>query len=166
MQITDVKIKDLIQAEYNPRKLSSKQYEDIKSSLLRFGIVDPVIVNSNPDRKNIIVGGHQRTKVWKDLGNKTIPCYFVDLPIEKEKELNIRLNKNSGEFKIDLLNDYFEKDDLLEWGFDEKEISFFDKIDFNVDEIFSDLENNTADRESGQLLKIKKCPKCGEEFEG
>ena len=122
MKIVNVKIKDLIQAEYNPRKLSTEQYEHIKSSLIRFGIVDPVIVNKHPDRNNVIVGGHQRTKVWKDLGNDEIPVYYVDLPIEKEKELNIRLNKNTGEFDIELLNDFFDKDDLLDWGFEDFEL--------------------------------------------
>jgi DNA modification methylase len=122
MKIIEFEIKKLIKAEYNPRKLSTEQYESIKSSLLRFGMVDPVIVNSNPERENIIIGGHQRVKVWSDLGHKTIPCYFIDLTLDKEKELNVRLNKNTGEFDIDLLNSFFEKDELLDWGFQDFEL--------------------------------------------
>ena len=129
MNIEYIKIEKLIQAEYNPRKLSTAQYEHIKSSLLRFGMVDPIIVNSNPERMNIIIGGHQRTKVWKDLGNKEIPVYYINLPIEKEKELNVRLNKNTGEFDFDLLNEFFEKDDLLDWGFEEIDFPELEEIE-------------------------------------
>jgi len=58
MKIVNKKIADLIPAEYNPRQLSSDQREQISASLKRFGFVDPVIVNSHPDRKDIIIGGH------------------------------------------------------------------------------------------------------------
>jgi hypothetical protein len=168
MKIVTVKIKDLIQAEYNPRKLSTDQYEHIKSSLNRFGIVDPIIVNSNPERKNIIIGGHQRTKVWKDLGNDEIPVYYIDLTLEKEKELNVRLNKNTGEFDQNLFKEFFDKSDLLHYGFNEKDLTFFDKMDFDSDEIFNGLIDNTDDRNEGVgvLLNMKKCPECGAEFEG
>ena len=68
MKIVNRKIKDLIRAEYNPRELTKDQYNHLKDSLLRFGVVDPVIVNKHPDRDNIIIGGHQRSKVWEDMG--------------------------------------------------------------------------------------------------
>jgi len=156
MKIINVDINDLVHAEYNPRKLSTEQYEQIKSSLVRFGIVDPVIVNSNKDRLNVIVGGHQRTKVWKDLGNKTIPCFYVDLPLEKEKELNIRLNKNTGAFDFDLLDEFFEKDDLLEWGFED--------IEFPSVEEFED-KNKEIDIDDVEEGLSHECPKCGFQFE-
>jgi len=124
VEIVEKKIADLIQAEYNPRQLNSEQYEQIKSSLLRFGCVDPVLVNVHEDRKNVIIGGHQRSKVWKDLGNDTIPCVELSLDLDKEKELNVRLNKNTGEFDFDMLAEHFEQDDLLDWGFDESEFEF------------------------------------------
>jgi ParB-like chromosome segregation protein Spo0J len=86
--------KDLIPAEYNPRQLSEKQFKDIEASLKRFGCVDPIIVNIHKDRKNIIVGGHQRLKVMMSLGYEKVPTVEVNLNRDQEKELNIRLNKN------------------------------------------------------------------------
>jgi hypothetical protein len=121
MKVIDRKISELIPAEYNPRILKDKQYKDIKKSLQRFGIVDPIIVNMHPDRKNVIVGGHQRVKVWADLGNETIPCTEVSLDLKKEQELNVRLNKNTGEFDFDALANFFEVGDLKEWGFEDWE---------------------------------------------
>lgn len=148
MKIVKRKIDDLIGAEYNPRELTDKQYKDLKDSLKRFGIVDPVIVNKHPERMDIIVGGHQRSKVWKDLGNDTISTVEVELSPDKEKELNVRLNKNTGQFDMDALANYFEQDDLIEWGFDEGELVGFDDVvnleveedDFEMpDEIKTDI---------------------------
>ena len=94
-KIISKKIDQLIEAEYNPRQLTKDQYQNIKDSIQRFGIVDPIIINKNKDRKNIIIGGHQRVKIAKRLNMKEVPCLEIDLPYEKERELNVRLNKNN-----------------------------------------------------------------------
>tara|TARA_Y100001963_G_scaffold58154_1_gene81395 strand:+ start:782 stop:1387 length:606 start_codon:yes stop_codon:yes gene_type:complete len=119
-------IDSLIFAEYNPRQLTKDQYKHLKDSIQRFGLVDPVIINSNKDRKNIIIGGHQRCKVAKDLDIKKIPCVEIDLTYDKERELNVRLNKNTGEWDMDVLANLFELEELQEWGFTDKELKIFD----------------------------------------
>ena len=48
-------IDSLIFAEYNPRQLTKEQYKHLKDSIDRFGLVDPILVNKNKDRKNIII---------------------------------------------------------------------------------------------------------------
>lgn len=126
LKIKDKKIKDLIFAEYNPRRLTNKQQKDLHDSLSRFGIVDPVIVNIHPERENIIIGGHQRTKVWCNMGNETIPCVEVNLPLEKEKELNVRLNKNQGEWDYDALENYFSPSELEYYGFSKDELELIE----------------------------------------
>lgn len=156
MKIVKRKIDDLIGAEYNPRELTDKQYKDLKDSLKRFGIVDPVIVNKHPERMDIIVGGHQRSKVWKDLGNDTISTVEVELSPEKEKELNVRLNKNTGQFDMDALANYFEQDDLIEWGFDEGElVGFDDVVNLEAEEDdFETPEEIKTDIVEGDLFEI------------
>lgn len=62
--------------------------------------VEPVIWNK---RTGIVVGGHQRLKVMKDLGFTEVDCVVVDLDEAKEKALNIALNKISGEWDNNLL---------------------------------------------------------------
>ena len=138
MQIIDWEIDKLISAEYNPRKLSEEQKQTIKDSINRFGLVDPVIVNTNKDRFGIIIGGHQRTKVARELGFKKMPCVELDLTLDQEKELNVRLNKNTGDFDKDLLVEFFDQEDLIEWGFENEyfedfvtEIDSPDEEDFN-----------------------------------
>ena len=140
--------KDLIPAEYNPRKLSSKQRDDITASLKRFDFVDPVLVNTHEDRKDIIVGGHQRTSVAIDLDYKKIPTVEVNLNLEQEKELNIRLNKNSGEFDFEKLEEFFEADTLVDWGFEEWEVEPVDELDYSLLEEDEDLDDKLEDMEA------------------
>lgn len=118
-------IDDLIPTEYNPKKSSPKQDEQIRASLQRFGFVDPIIVNINPDRHNIIVGGHQRTRIAKGMGIEQVPCVEVNLDLEREKELNVRLTKNTASIDDALLAMHFDKEMLSEIGFLESELKSF-----------------------------------------
>ena len=122
-KIIHKQIDDLIFAEYNPRQLSDDQYKHLKDSISRFGLVDPIIINKNKDRKDIIIGGHQRVKVARTMGIDEVPCVEIDLTYDKEKELNVRLNKNTGSWDYDVLANTFDIDELIDWGFDEKELS-------------------------------------------
>jgi len=132
MKIKHYPIGDLISAEYNPRQLTKDQFNQLKDSVKRFGLVDPIIVNTHKDRKNIVVGGHQRLKVALDLKIEKIPCVEVKLNLEKERELNIRLNKNTGEWDWDTLANLFDVKELTDWGFNEKSLVGFSDIDYSV----------------------------------
>ena len=126
MQVITKNIKDLISAEYNPRQLKKEQFNQLKDSIKRFGLVDPVIINKNDSRKNIIIGGHQRTRVAESLGIEEVPCVEVDLTLDEERELNVRLNKNTGEWDFDILADMFDIDELKDWGFTDDELLGFE----------------------------------------
>lgn len=124
MKIVNYQINKLNKAEYNPRDLTKKQFEDLKNSIAKFGIVDPILINVNEKRKNIVIGGHQRIEVCKHLNIQEVPCVELNLNEEEEKELNIRLNKNQGMWNFDMLANYFNPDDLIDFGFNLKEINF------------------------------------------
>lgn len=121
------KASDLIMAEYNPRQLTKDQYVQLKDSIERFGLVDPLIVNKHKERKNILVGGHQRLKIAREMGVTDIPCVEVDLSLDQEKELNIRLNKNVGEWDYDSLANNFDVGELKDWGFSSDELQFYEE---------------------------------------
>ena len=130
MKITLVNINSLNPAEYNPRQISNKQYEDLKASMEKFGCVDPIIININPERLNVVVGGHQRLRILRELGAEKVPTVSVNLSEEDERELNVRLNKSGGDWDMEILANEFDIVDLKEWGF--KDIEFglnIDKID-------------------------------------
>jgi len=139
MQVIERNISDIIPADYNPRELTKKQYAEIKESIAKFGLVDPLIVNIHPTRKNILVGGHQRLQVIIGMGLKTVPCVEVNLDEKQEKELNIRLNKNQGQWNYDNLANFFDVDNLVDWGFDSKELNFSNVAELN--ETMSAVDN-------------------------
>ena len=147
IKIKQRKISELNPADYNPRQLTDKQYKQLKKSLKTFGCVEPVVVNSNPIRKDVIVGGHQRCKVWRDLGNDTIPTVEVELDEAAEMELNVRLNKNTGEFDFDMLSSYFDMEVLKEWGFQDYEFGM--TLD---DDMTDDFDLPDGDKEPFQQM--------------
>ncbi|MEA4865013.1 MAG: ParB N-terminal domain-containing protein, partial [Sphaerochaeta sp.] len=103
MTIETKHINDLLPADYNPRKdlkSGDAEYEKLKRSIEQFGYVEPVIWNRTTGR---VVGGHQRLKVLRDAGHTELECVVVDLSEDKEKALNIALNKISGEWDKDKL---------------------------------------------------------------
>lgn len=134
MKKTDIKISyipisELKFADYNPRKWSAEATEQLKESIRKFGFVDPIIVNSAENRRNIVIGGHFRLRVAAELGYKQAPVVYLNiLDLEKEKELNLRLNRNLGDWDWDLLAK-FDESFLSEVGFTSEEL---DEI-FDVD---------------------------------
>lgn len=164
MNITKVDINTLRGAEYNPRielKPGMVEYERLKKSIQEFGYVEPIIVN---DRTGLIVGGHQRLAVLKDLGYKDVDIVHVDLDEDHEKALNIALNKISGDWDAEKLEDLLRDIDLntsldIEFtGFSRDEVNklmITNDIDWNrIEEINKD---NYKEPEECKL----RCPVCG-----
>lgn len=127
MLIENKKLTDLIPADYNPRKdlkPGDEEYEKLKRSIERFGMVQPVIWNKATGR---VIGGHQRLKVLIDLGHTETECVVVEMDEAQEKALNIALNKISGDWDKDklalLISDLQGEDfDVTLTGFDPREI--------------------------------------------
>ena len=127
MKIERKKLSELVPAPYNPRKdihPGDAEYEKLRRSLQEFGYVEPVIWN---ERSGYVVGGHQRLKVLRELGETEIDCVIVDLTDSQEKALNIALNKISNEWDVgkleDLLRDLQSTDiDISLTGFDLEDI--------------------------------------------
>jgi site-specific DNA-methyltransferase (adenine-specific) len=107
----------------NPRQITEKQAKRLNESFDQFGQVETIAVG--PD--NEIYNGHQRLNVLmaKHGANYEIECRVSSRELtEKEREkLTVFLHKGAaGEWDFDTLANEFELDDLLEWGFDKKEL--------------------------------------------
>lgn len=147
MNIEKKNVKDLLPADYNPRKdlqPGDPEYEKLKRSIEQFGYVEPVIWNKQTGR---VVGGHQRLKVLIDSGITEVDVVVVDMNTEKEKALNIALNKISGEWDTDklalVIADLQGADfDVSLTGFDPEELDdlFRDDVKDGVKEDDFDVE--------------------------
>lgn len=120
--IIDVSIEQLKPSEYNPRTATQEQKEQVKTSIQRFGMAIPILVNSAPGREQVIIGGHLRAQMAKELGILEVPVRYINIPdLNLEKELNIRLNKNIGDFDYELLAKWDESF-LSDVGFSSEEL--------------------------------------------
>ena len=131
MQTEKIRIEELVSPSYNPRTITSEEIKKLKDSINEFGYVDPIIVNRV---NNHIVGGNQRCLALKELGYTEVDVIFIEEEdLNREKALNIALNKISGEWDNEKLETIFQ--DLEFDGFD---LSFtgFDNVeleDFNLE---------------------------------
>lgn len=161
MKLVKKKIGELKFAEYNPRKISSREMEKLKKSIREFGYIEPIIWNRKTGN---VVGGNQRLKALIELGVKEVDIIEVNLDENKEKALNVALNKISGEWDdlglFELLEEIHKKNKNL-----------FDITGFNDEDleelrlVKEDIEINIKEKEFDEnITTTNKCPKCGYEW--
>lgn len=147
MKIQKVSINNINPAPYNPRidlRPGDSEYEKLKSSIDTFDYVEPCVWNQ---RTKTLISGHQRFKILKEKGVTELEVSVVDLPLDKEKALNLALNKIRGDWDeeklAELLSELSEMPDLDVGltGFDLPEISEIlddqlasDEDDFDIEE--------------------------------
>lgn len=140
MDIQKIKIKKLKRAEYNPRKELTPQdeeYQKLKKSIVEFGYVVPVIVNSD----FTVIGGHQGITVLEDLGYEEIECNVLNLTKIQEKALNLALNKIDGVWDYDKLENVLAE--LKESDFDLEVTGFdYDEVEELLDKTIDSKEDN------------------------
>ena len=159
LKIVDVEINELKPSAYNPRKWNETSIANLRESIKKYGLVDPIIANSAPSRKNIVIGGHFRLKIAGDLGYKEIPVVYLNMPdIEKEKELNLRLNRNTGEWDWSLL-EKFNDSMLSDIGFTSEEIDRIFDLDlepekFDLQKELEKLNIHNIEIQKGQIWEL------------
>ena len=159
IKITYVPTESLHPSPINPRVWSEQATHDLEQSILRFGLTEPLLVNSYPKRKNRILSGHFRWTIAQKLGLTTVPVVFVNIASEKrERELLLRMNANQGSWDFDLLKS-FDIDLLLDVGFDTGDLSmvFDDNLDVEddgFDEEKAIEEAKTTDIKRGDMFAL------------
>lgn len=108
-------VKEIYENPKNPRRLSKKQSDQLHTSIKKFGLCEPIVINQD----GTVVGGHQRLRTLRKLGYKEVDVIIPDIPLTEEEvdELTIRLNKNTGDWDFDVLANIWDPESLLEWGF-------------------------------------------------
>ena len=113
------KLSELIPYDKNPRRLTDKQKKDLTASLKKFNLVEiPAICGKK------IISGHQRIKILKELGEVQEIDVRVpnrELTEAEYKEYLVRANRNNGEWDLDILEEFWDKEELIVWGFEDEE---------------------------------------------
>lgn len=162
MILRELPISKLNAAHYNPRKdllPGDPEYKRIRRSIETFGLVEPLVWN---EISGNLVGGHQRLKVLKEIGLKKawVSILRIEDPKE-ERQLNIALNKVSGEWDIPKLKEVLldiddGAHDLELTGYDSGELKTL--IDWDSPRV------NGGDGDGEPQECNTMCPKCGHEF--
>ena len=121
MQIEKRNIRDLKFYPGNPRKISDDMLLRLRNSIKEFGMVDPLIINKG----NEVIGGNQRLKAAMEEGIEEVPVVVVKLSKDKEKVLNLALNKIQGEWDEELLKEFIvdlSVEDIELTGFENSEL--------------------------------------------
>ena len=150
-ELVTKKIKDLKPHPKNPRKLSKHDYTHLSRSLEKFGLIDKPIINTD----GTIIGGHQRIAVLKAEKVKEVDCWVPKEALSEQdiNELNIRLNRNHGEFDFDILANEWDLDELVLAGFTPEEFGGIEADLKVTDEDEPECEMCAA---CGQKIKAKK----------
>jgi len=147
MKLKKIKISELNKAKYNPRVMTEEARASLEKSIEEFGLVEPIIWNKQTGN---VVGGHQRLDVLIKQGTKETDVVEVNLTEDKEKLLNLALNKTIGDWDYNKLTNLFKglnevaniNDlDLTLSGFTDNEISSL----IDSDSSLLDIEEDKID---------------------
>ncbi len=133
METQIMKIDEIKRAAYNPRialKEGDEEFTALKNSLERFGVATPLIVNKTTGN---LVSGHQRLSVLKAMGKTETEVVIIELDEEKEKLLNIALNKIDGDWDYKKLQDLFKE-------FSDEDIQFTGYTTEELDGLFGEAD--------------------------
>lgn len=162
-EIIKVDIAALVEFKGNPRQISAEELTRLKKSIETYGMVLPVVIDEN----NTVIGGHQRLRAMKEMGQAgEIDAVRITGYTESEKKsLNIALNKISGDWDSELLQEMLdslaeEEYDIELTGFSEKELRaegvdiWAGDKDEKEDDVPEEKENETVYIQKGDVIEL------------
>ena len=169
MDICKVKAEKLIPAGYNPRidlQPDDEEYKSLQKSMDAFGYIEPIIWN---EQTGHVVGGHQRLKILLAKGYSEIEVSRINVSEEKEKLINVALNKVSGQWDEDKLEDILRDiqdsgNDVLLSGFSQDELDGILKDFENADfmDFFAERSEESPPLSQQPDERIQEEPPCKE----
>lgn len=159
LEIVETAVDVLKPSEYNPRDIESGEFAQLVKSIRIHSLVQPLIANSNPARENVLIAGHQRLRAAKEAELDTVPVVYLNLTLEQEKALNLRLNRVGGHFVDELLRANFDVELLLDAGFNEDDLGHIWDAELTIDDEEFDEEKAvkealTTDIQLGDLFQL------------
>lgn len=116
----EVALSDIKKHEANPRKISKRDQNELRTSLEKFGLLDKPILNAD----FTLIAGHQRIDILAQKEIKRVKVMMPEIPLNEAQvlELLIRHNKNTGEWDFDKIA-LLDVEQLVQFGWDYSELS-------------------------------------------
>lgn len=152
MEITTMKLTDLVKPEKNVRIHTEQQLSEFQRSVKMFGQIRPIVI----DEKNVILAGNGLYDTLLAMGKETADVYkYENLTENQKKKLMIADNKifSLGIENLETLNSFLEElqGDLDIPGFDEEILK---QMVSEAEDITDKLsEYGTLDEEEIQSIK-------------
>lgn len=112
------KVKDLVQLEFNPRKITEENKKKLIASLDKFNLAEIPCINTD----NVIIGGNQRVGIMATVGrgDEVIDVRVPNRKLtQKEvKEYALISNTHAGQYDFEILEAHFEEVMFEETMFD------------------------------------------------
>lgn len=141
-------IDDLQLSEENPRKISRRDFEKLKQSLIDFPEMKKlrqIIVDENMK----VLAGHQRLLALKDLDYPNVEVTQVfGLTKKQKREFMIKDNVSAGKWDADVFANFWDVEEVKGFGIDPFKLP-------------SDSEDDKKQYKNHEVT----CPHCGEHFE-
>ncbi|HEY50414.1 MAG TPA: ParB N-terminal domain-containing protein [Dehalococcoidia bacterium] len=96
MKIVEISPDQLHEAPWNPNQMDESMQERLKESLVRYGLVEPLVVRPKNGAYEVL-SGNQRFRIISDLKSQTVPCVVVNLNDDEAMLLAQALNGLRGE---------------------------------------------------------------------
>ena len=79
-EVIEIDIKDISDFKNHPFKINNDlNYEELKNSIIDYGVLVPTIVRQKDDGKYEMLSGHRRKKICEEQGIQKIPCIIKSM---------------------------------------------------------------------------------------
>ena len=172
-------IESLTELQGGLKELSTKNYERLKNSILKYGFSFPAFIWQNKNKKYII-DAHQRVRTIKKMIDEgyrieqsngdikdEIPCDYIFAADKKEaKEKLLQLNSQYGKITYEGLYEFENELDAelnIEAIYQELDLPGIDIGEYvkGYSETDSEIEINEKEIDENTLELKNNCPKCG-----
>lgn len=106
----------------------ASKYEEVKNSIKKNGVLDPIIVRKIENEKYEIIAGHNRVNICKDLGIEEIPSIIVNCSDDEAELIMIDTNLMVRDKILPVEKGYAYKrrNDIIKNGSNNNNINNFD----------------------------------------
>jgi ParB family transcriptional regulator, chromosome partitioning protein len=109
LKVTELPLEQLNEAPWNPNQMAEAMLEKLRESLIKYGLVQNLVVRPLEGDCYEVLSGNQRLQVLRELKRSSVPCVVVDLDDAHARLLSQALNQIQGEDDLALRSDLLRR---------------------------------------------------------